>query len=352
MNSCEIITTIPFTNLNAFVITDTELLGSRVSDDGELWLDDAVEVFIDAKHNAAAVGEMSEEQYLREGGRLWGRYRVFLQDDDFHFIVNVRNTIATCRGKGLDFADSSWDADIPYSVLVHGTINVNTDVDEGYAVEMGIPWKAIGVKPRSRMVLGADFAIEDVDPEKRFPSDWCELAHFTQPHKFGHIVLEGGPDISVPQTKKALWIVSGVLVAIGITGLVFWRNRRRLLTGEAETADITEHRLERIARQAQAYIEEHYTSDELTTAQAARHLCVSERYLQMILKKQGKPSFRDMLSAYRVERAEAFLVGTDKNVTEIAFDVGFNSPDTFSAAFRKRYGMSPSEFRKNHRAKG
>ena len=48
----------------------------------------------------------------------------------------------------------------------------------------------------------------------------------------------------------------------------------------------------------------------------------------------------------RINRACMLLRQTDKPVTEIAFDVGFNDSNYFTRQFRKATGFSPREYRK------
>jgi AraC-like DNA-binding protein len=57
------------------------------------------------------------------------------------------------------------------------------------------------------------------------------------------------------------------------------------------------------------------------------------------------------LQRRRVERAMALLVQTDLSVTDICFDVGFNSLGTFSRTFNEIVGESPTSFRRHHEAK-
>lgn len=51
------------------------------------------------------------------------------------------------------------------------------------------------------------------------------------------------------------------------------------------------------------------------------------------------------LQRRRVERAMELLRETDRSVTEICLDVGFNSLGTFSRTFREIVGESPSSYR-------
>ena len=52
------------------------------------------------------------------------------------------------------------------------------------------------------------------------------------------------------------------------------------------------------------------------------------------------------LQRRRVERAMFLLRATDASVTDVCFDVGFNSLGTFSRTFRDVVGASPSEYRR------
>lgn len=65
----------------------------------------------------------------------------------------------------------------------------------------------------------------------------------------------------------------------------------------------------------------------------------------------GEPPHR-YLQRRRVERAMELLRETDRSVTDICFDVGFNSLGTFSRTFRAIVGESPSAYRSRFIAGG
>jgi AraC-like DNA-binding protein len=54
------------------------------------------------------------------------------------------------------------------------------------------------------------------------------------------------------------------------------------------------------------------------------------------------------LQRRRVERSMFLLRETDRRVTDICFDVGFNSLGTFSRTFREIVGEAPSAYREGH----
>jgi AraC family transcriptional regulator len=53
----------------------------------------------------------------------------------------------------------------------------------------------------------------------------------------------------------------------------------------------------------------------------------------------------------RLERASRLLKETDFPVTEVCLDTGFESVGSFSTLFRRKYGASPTEFRRKHEAR-
>lgn len=71
------------------------------------------------------------------------------------------------------------------------------------------------------------------------------------------------------------------------------------------------------------------------------------------LQKLFRYVFHSSVSEYtakrRLSRASAELVSTDKSVTEIALDYQYGSPEAFSRAFKRFWGIPPSVFRRERR---
>ena len=69
------------------------------------------------------------------------------------------------------------------------------------------------------------------------------------------------------------------------------------------------------------------------------------------LKKGFKELFGTTIFGYihnmRMTQAKRLLLGTSKSAKEIAFDIGYSSPQHFSNAFKKKFGMTPNSVRKN-----
>ncbi|HLN62713.1 MAG TPA: helix-turn-helix transcriptional regulator [Symbiobacteriaceae bacterium] len=79
--------------------------------------------------------------------------------------------------------------------------------------------------------------------------------------------------------------------------------------------------------------------------EAAAKAYVSAYHLSRVFKSTTGISPVTYLLAVRMEKAVELLVETARSITEISFDVGYNSLGTFVTRFRKWVGVSPSEFR-------
>jgi AraC-like DNA-binding protein len=76
------------------------------------------------------------------------------------------------------------------------------------------------------------------------------------------------------------------------------------------------------------------------------HQCgVSTGHLSRMFHHSTGLTFREYLAQVRAEHARALLIRTNKNVTEIAFESGFQSLSQFHRVFLKAFGVSPGKLR-------
>lgn len=91
-------------------------------------------------------------------------------------------------------------------------------------------------------------------------------------------------------------------------------------------------------------------ADALDVEWLARSVNLSRaHFIRSFREVFGEPPHR-YLQRRRIERAMALLRDTERPVTEISLDVGFNSLGTFSRTFREILGESPSAYRRRARA--
>ena len=88
-----------------------------------------------------------------------------------------------------------------------------------------------------------------------------------------------------------------------------------------------------------------YQEPSFNRADLARELNVSENVLSRVINGAFTKSFRKLLNDHRVEEAKLLLRDSDMPVTQILFDVGFNSLASFNRVFKNTTGQAPTEYR-------
>ncbi|GIP11623.1 hypothetical protein J1TS5_37930 [Paenibacillus macerans] len=101
----------------------------------------------------------------------------------------------------------------------------------------------------------------------------------------------------------------------------------------------------KLVEEAKEYILANYGDHDLSIAKICRHLHISAGYFSNIFKKETKTTFVSYLLGVRMEAAQRLLAATDLKAFEIAERVGFSDPNYFSFCFRKKFGISPKEYR-------
>lgn len=78
----------------------------------------------------------------------------------------------------------------------------------------------------------------------------------------------------------------------------------------------------------------------------AEKLFMSTRNLNLICKGILHQTVSEIIETRKLIEAKNQLTHSDKNISEIGFDLGYNEKSYFTNVFKKRTGQSPSEFRK------
>lgn len=95
---------------------------------------------------------------------------------------------------------------------------------------------------------------------------------------------------------------------------------------------------------AQEYIASNY-SRKITLKDMADELYISPNYLCELFKRHTDKNLTDYISAYRIDRAKELLMDVRYRVNDVAYMVGFSDAQYFSNLFKKKVGMTPTEYR-------
>lgn len=78
----------------------------------------------------------------------------------------------------------------------------------------------------------------------------------------------------------------------------------------------------------------------------ASQLNYSANYLNELIRKSTDKSILEHIHYKIIDLAKSYLLSSNKSISEIAFDLGFEYSQYFSRLFKKKTGMTPGEYRK------
>jgi len=101
-----------------------------------------------------------------------------------------------------------------------------------------------------------------------------------------------------------------------------------------------------LIQKAREYIRLH-KSEPLSLAAVAQASGASVFHFCKVFKKSTGLKFTDYVARVRLEDAKTQLVNPSRRISEVAYDVGFQSLTQFNRMFKRTFGQSPTEFRAN-----
>ncbi len=105
-----------------------------------------------------------------------------------------------------------------------------------------------------------------------------------------------------------------------------------------------ENRLKENIKNLLHYLEDHY-GEKITVGDAAQICYYSDSHFMKYFKEYMGVTFVDYLNQFRLIKASELLIGTNQSVTGIAQSCGFDNISYFNRLFRKRFSMTPKEYR-------
>ncbi|MEQ8572682.1 helix-turn-helix transcriptional regulator [Fulvivirga sp.] len=137
---------------------------------------------------------------------------------------------------------------------------------------------------------------------------------------------------------------------IGFTNQEILTNPRGMLKYKSSNMDLNmkdEH-----INKLRAYFESErpYLNEELTLGMVASDLNLNKNRISQAINEHFGYGFNDFVNSYRINLAKEYILAPEKQIytiEAIASEVGFRSKPTFNSAFKKKEGITPSEYRKS-----
>lgn len=107
-----------------------------------------------------------------------------------------------------------------------------------------------------------------------------------------------------------------------------------------------EKRKHKDIKSALSYIRYHFR-EPITMEEMADKLHITPSYFCRCFKDYTHQTFKEYITALRLEYAMRQIKTTDKSITEICYESGFSTCAYFSKIFTKKFGKTPKEIRKS-----
>jgi AraC-like DNA-binding protein len=136
---------------------------------------------------------------------------------------------------------------------------------------------------------------------------------------------------------EAGFAIAGHLMDLAALGL----GARGEVATEARRGGVRAVRLKAVL----AILQRRFTEPDFSAQKLAAAVGLSERYVNELLYEAGA-SFTSRLLELRLRRAAEWLAqASDRRISDIAFDCGFNDLSYFNRCFRRRFGLTPTAAR-------
>ena len=110
----------------------------------------------------------------------------------------------------------------------------------------------------------------------------------------------------------------------------------------------SEKKHERVIDSVRAYIELNY-SKRISLVDVANTVFLSPPYLSKLINQRTGHSFRHLVNMARIAEAMRLLEHTDKTLSEVAYQTGYEDHSYFTKVFKRHTKMNPSDYRREHR---
>lgn len=290
---------------------------------------------------------------------LWGRGRR-------HYLADFRGPLsikAVVRGRAVwetegrryEIDPSSFivvNEDQPYTVTVEG---------EEPAETFCLFFRRGAVEEIGRVLTTEDAALLDrpgsgpaeqprgarrqgrVLPGFEFPTFLAREARLLDPLRQAHRLLSRG-------TEPGPWLEERIL-SLGESLLrMGWDMRREIASVPAARASTRMELFRRLRRGVDLI--EGSLDRPLPLEEVARAACLSPYHFHRLFTATHGETPHHFMRRRRLERARERLERSQDSVTDICLDCGFESVTSFSALFRRRFGLPPARYRRIHRENG
>ncbi|MDH3321891.1 MAG: helix-turn-helix domain-containing protein, partial [Flavobacteriaceae bacterium] len=183
---------------------------------------------------------------------------------------------------------------------------------------------------------------------------------FINDHNFSDLVLKIGLSAGVPVTEKKEIFEDTIKLAERLCNVVngqivvsaevkdLFESENLNVTIDKELVRTLHPSDEKFLNVLMDFTEQIWNKTDLKVDDFSRNLGLSKSQLYRKLKAITGKSLNTFVKEYRLNKALMLLEKQKGNISEIAFETGFNSPAYFSKCFQETYGVLPSSYSRQY----
>jgi xylan 1,4-beta-xylosidase len=245
-----------------------------------------------------------------------------------------------------------WHSDFIISFILKGTVNIHTKNRGHLLKENDIfflePFNSYSILATSDQVRVLTFSVDyeflnHLSPDietiilstNYLRADYASDIHQLLSKNIAQIVLHTLKN-GACQRLKCLSAISNILTTI----IESFGSKQNEATTPPSYVQL---RVKEITQ----YINDNY-SEKITLDDISEQLGIHPQYFSSFFKKNFNKNFVEYLTDFRVSRSLPKLLNSNESILDIAISCGFSNHKTYSAAFKKLYGSSPNQYKKEH----
>ncbi len=152
--------------------------------------------------------------------------------------------------------------------------------------------------------------------------------------------------IYLKRDLTSFYIISGIALCLFYLALYLFsflksKDKKITISYEQRTVEDTEGTESKTID----YIAQHYHNSTISLTTIGEALNINEKEISACIKQRFQMTFKEHLNGIRIAEAKRLLSTSSKNISEIAYEVGFNSPNHFNRTFKNIENISPSEYK-------